>query len=67
VRLVLWVFPLVCATVGLAVLAWFALQAGREIDPTRSSIDRFGREVRPALLRVRDESSRTRRRFDGER
>ena len=63
----LWVLPLVCAAVGLATLAWFAVRASREVDPTRNALDRFGREVRPALLRVRDESLRTRRRFDGDR
>ena len=66
-HLVIWVLPLIVATIGLVALAWYALQASREIDPTRETIDRFGREVRPALLRVRDENRRTRRRLDGDR
>ena len=60
----LWVLPLICAAVGLVVLAWCALRVRRELDPTYRSIDRFGRELRPALVRVRDESARARRRLD---
>ena len=60
----LWVLPLICAAVGLVVVAWCALRVRRELDPTYRSIDRFGRELRPALVRVRDESARARRRLD---
>jgi DNA-binding IclR family transcriptional regulator len=61
---VLWVLPLICAAVGMVVLAWCALRVRREVDPTYRSIDRFGRELRPALVRVRDETARARRRLD---
>jgi hypothetical protein len=64
VTVVLWVLPLICAAVGMVVLAWCALRVRREVDPTYRAIDRFGRELRPALLRVSDETARTRRRLD---
>ena len=60
----LFVLPLVCAAVGIALLAWLASRVRREVDPTREAVDGLGRRVRPALLRVRDETARTRRRFD---
>jgi hypothetical protein len=63
----MWVVPLVVAAVGCLILAALALRVRSEIDPTRRSIDRFGKELRPILLRVRDETARTRRRFDSER
>jgi DNA-binding IclR family transcriptional regulator len=64
---VLWLVPLLCAAVGTIVLAWCAQRALREIDPTRDAINGFGSRLRPALLRVRDETARTRRRVDGDR
>ena len=63
----LWLVPLLCAAIGTAVLAWFAQQARREIDPTRDTINGFGARVRPAVVRVRDETARARRRIDGDR
>jgi hypothetical protein len=57
--------PLACAAFGLVVLLACARTVQREIDPTIGSIDRFGRETRAALVRVRNETIRTRRRFDG--
>ena len=63
----MWVLPLVVAAVGCLMLAVLALRIRSEIDPTRRSIDRFGKELRPVLLRVRDETARTRRRFDADR
>jgi hypothetical protein len=63
----MWVLPLVVAAIGCLILAALALRVRSEIDPTRRSIDRFGKELRPILLRVRDETARTRRRFDTER
>lgn len=60
----LFVLPLVCAAVGIALLAWLAARVRREIDPTRDTVDELGRRLRPALVRVRDETARTRRRFD---
>lgn len=60
-----WLLPLACALVGLCALAWFAARLAREIGPTSRALDRFGRDLRPVLLRVRDETARTRRRYDG--
>jgi hypothetical protein len=61
---VIWLLPFVCAFVGLTLLTVLASRVRGEVDPTRRSIDAFGRELRPVLLRVRDETRRTRRRFD---
>ncbi len=63
----LWMVPLLCAAAGVMMLAWCALRVRREVDATYRTIDQFGRELRPALLRVRDETARTRRRLDPER
>jgi hypothetical protein len=60
----LWMLPLVTAAVGMVVLGWCALRVRREVDGTSRTIDKFGRELRPALLRVRDDTARTRRRLD---
>ena len=60
----IWLVPFVCALVGLAVLTVLAARVRAEINPTNRSLDRFGRGLRPVLLRVRDETSRTRDRFD---
>jgi hypothetical protein len=60
----LWVLPLVLAAAGTTLLVWLAARARNEIDPTRRSIGRFGRELRPVLLRVRDETAQTRRRYE---
>jgi DNA-binding IclR family transcriptional regulator len=62
---VLWVLPLLCAAIGTVLLAWCAQRARREIDPTRDTITGFSARLRPALVRVRDETARTRRRIDG--
>jgi hypothetical protein len=60
----LWVLPLACLAVGLVVLTYMAMRLQREIEPTNRAIDQFGRTLRPALVRVRDESHRTRSRLD---
>ena len=60
----IWLVPFVCALAGLALLTILAARVRAEIDPTARSMDRFGRELRPVLLRVRDETRRTRDRFD---
>ena len=56
--------PLLTAAIGMIVLGWCALTVRREVDRTTRSIDLFGRELRPALLRVRDDTARARRRLD---
>jgi cytochrome c-type biogenesis protein CcmH/NrfF len=61
---VLWVVPLVCAVLGMIVAATAALRVRREIDPTYRAIERFGRELRPALVRVHEHTARARRRVD---
>ena len=60
----LWVLPLALLAVGLVVLTYMAMRLQREIEPTNRSIELFGRTLRPALVRVRDESRRTRSRLD---
>jgi len=62
---VLWMLPLVCAAAGMVALTWCALRVQREVHATSRTIDQFGRELRPALVRVRRETARTRRRLDG--
>jgi len=63
---VAWLVALVCIVSGLTFLVCCAHIARREVDPTQRSIDGFGRALRPVLLRVRDETDRTRRRLDRE-
>ena len=60
----LWVLPLALLAVGLMLLTYMAMRLQREIEPTNRVIDKFGRTLRPALVRVRDESRRTRSRLD---
>lgn len=60
----MWIVPIAVALVGLAFLAWCAHRVTVEVEPTRRATQRFGRDVRVALVRVRDETARTRRRFD---
>jgi hypothetical protein len=64
VRLVLWILPLACAALGMVVVAIAAQRVRNEINPTYRTIDRFGRELQPALVRVRDETARARHRID---
>ena len=59
-----WVLPLALLAVGLVLLTYMAMRLQREIEPTNRAIDQFGRSLRPALVRVRDESRRTRSRLD---
>ena len=60
----LWILPLAIALLGAATLLVLAARAQREADPTKQVIDGFGRKVRPALVRVREVTERTRRRLD---
>ena len=46
---------------GLALLSILALRVRREVGPTVTVIDQFGRRQHLALLRLRDETARTRR------
>jgi hypothetical protein len=45
----LWLVPLTCSLVGLAVLAVLCGRLLRELEPTVVLIDRFGREHRVAM------------------
>ena len=58
----LWIAPLIVALAGTSLLAYLAAQVRREIPPTEKVIDEFGRALRPALVRTRDEAARTRAR-----
>jgi hypothetical protein len=53
---------LVCAVVAVSVTAlWAAIgRVRRELGPTYDALDTFGRDVRPAVLRVQAETRRTR-------
>jgi hypothetical protein len=62
---VAWLIPLACATIGMGALMYLVRRVQAEIDPTRVSLGRIGTELRPALVRVTDETARARRRLDG--
>jgi hypothetical protein len=59
----LWVVPLVISLAGMALLAWLAVRVQHEVQPTRRALDRFGRELQPALLRLREDTRQTRGRI----
>jgi|tagenome__1003787_1003787.scaffolds.fasta_scaffold20725972_2 hypothetical protein len=59
----LWVLPLAISLVGVALLTWLGLRVQHEVLPTRRALDRFGRELQPVLLRVRQDTERTRGRI----
>jgi len=61
---VLWLLPLVCCALGAAVLVALGVRLRRELEPTALMIDRFGREHRVAMQRLRDETGVTRRRSE---
>ena len=58
----MWIVPLAFVVVGVAVLVLLAARAAHEAEATEQTMRLFGRTVRPALLRVRDETTRTRAR-----
>jgi hypothetical protein len=59
----LWVVPLVISLAGVALLTWLGVRVQHEVQPTRRALDRFGRELQPALLRLQDETRGTRGRI----
>jgi hypothetical protein len=67
---VLWILPLALCVGGLIALTVLAGRVWREISPTVSVVDRFGREHRmalnEALKRLRAETEHTRRRLSGD-
>ncbi|HUI47913.1 MAG TPA: hypothetical protein VL119_04415 [Acidimicrobiia bacterium] len=66
----LWLLPLTLCLAGLAALVVLAGRVRRELSPTVTAVDRFGREQRvalnDALSRLRDETSLTRDRLSGD-
>jgi hypothetical protein len=67
---VLFLLPLALAAVGLVILTFLANRVMREVTPTVTAVDRFGREHRVALNvaldRLRHETTETRRRLSGD-
>lgn len=57
----IWLAPLLITTVGLVLIAGFARRAAEEAASLRRSTARLG-ELRPALVEVRTELDRLRRR-----
>jgi hypothetical protein len=48
-----WILVAVVLVVGMAALAAAILRLGRELPRALDALDSFGRELRPALVRVR--------------
>ncbi|HWS44444.1 MAG TPA: hypothetical protein VN636_01160 [Acidimicrobiia bacterium] len=63
----LWIATLGIAVAGTVLLIVLAARVRREAGATERVLDRFGRELHPALLRVRNDTSRTRARVPRER
>ena len=51
---------LAIAALATSVLAVLVANVRREIAPTRAAFDRLGRELRPALVELRNETARAR-------
>jgi len=51
---------LAIAVLGTGALAALSVRVRREIAPTRAAFDRLGRELRPALVELRTETTRAR-------
>jgi len=49
----------------MAALMYLVRRVHGEIGPTRLSLERINKDLRPALVRVTDETARARRRLDG--
>ncbi|HET9730084.1 MAG TPA: hypothetical protein VFR41_11715 [Acidimicrobiia bacterium] len=56
----LWLVPLAVALVGMLWLRRLARALDAEVPAARAKLDWFTGEVRPALVRVRDETTRAR-------
>jgi hypothetical protein len=67
---VLFLLPLALGVAGLVALTFLANRVMREVAPTMTAVDRFGREHRVALNvardRLRAETTETRRRISGD-
>jgi len=55
----MWIVPLLVLVAGAALLAVLAGLVTRDVRPTEQTLRLFGRTVRPALVRVREETART--------
>lgn len=66
----LFLLPVVLAVAGLVMLTFLATRVMREVTPTVTAVDRFGREHRVALNvaldRLRHDTTETRRRLSGD-
>jgi hypothetical protein len=56
---VTWTFVLAIAALGTALLAVLVVRVRREVPPTRAAFDRLNRELKPALLELRTQTTRT--------
>jgi hypothetical protein len=54
-----WTFVLAVAALGTAWLAVLVARVRREIPPTRAAFDRLRRQLRPAVVELRTQTSRT--------
>jgi hypothetical protein len=54
-----WTLVLAVAALGTAWLAVLVARVRREIPPTQAAFDRLGRELRPALIELRAQTTRT--------
>jgi hypothetical protein len=50
---------LTVAALGTGVLAVLVARVRRELPPTRAAFDRLGRDLRPALIELRSNTTRT--------
>jgi hypothetical protein len=66
----LWLVPVMCSLVGLAVLTVLASRLRRELEPAVIIVDRFGREHRvamdDAIERLRAPSAQIRQRLSAD-
>jgi hypothetical protein len=51
---------LLIAVLGTTILTALVVRVRRELEPTRTSFDRLGRELRPALIELRTDTERIR-------
>jgi hypothetical protein len=50
---------LTIAALSTSVLAVLVARVRRELPPTRAAFDRLGRDLRPALIELRSQTTRT--------
>jgi hypothetical protein len=52
------ILALAIAALGTSVLAVLVARVRRELPPTRAAFDRLGKDLRPALLELRTQTTR---------